>query len=323
MRNIDYFKFSAVHPEPLLDANYSKGVIVIPSTSSENNQLTTNNSQLIELISAFRVLRSNGASFDDPHVSKIVLDVISILDSTSHINLSAFSQFFCVYSCSYDAYKRLKKSAKVTLIREMLTHFTEERHAMYLSHGYSNAILQVVSDNYSHKRNCKTTIEKVTKLLTPFGFCRQTDCLFDTSSFRYFLPDKGDNPVFTAFTKHFSIEYRYGTTEQGKLPDMVFSIGKDWFIVEMKNIKGAGGGQDKQLVEIIKFIRFSEKNSMIHYLVFLDGDYANRLFERESPKIELQYNEILKCLRKNPGNFFLNTSGFEKFLSDYTSFRQA
>lgn len=53
--------------------------------------------------------------------------------------------------------------------------------------------------------------------------------------------------------------------EQGKLPDMVFSVGEHHFVVEMKSMKGSGGGQDKQLTEVIDFIRYSEDNPKIHY----------------------------------------------------------
>ena len=96
MTNLDYFTFSADHPEPILDPFYEKGVIVIPPTATEHNLLTDQNARLVELISAFHVLDSHGQGREDPNIEKILLDVRDILDNTPQINYSAFSQFFMV-----------------------------------------------------------------------------------------------------------------------------------------------------------------------------------------------------------------------------------
>ena len=87
-------------------------------------------------------------------------------------------------------------------------------------------------------------------------------------------------------------------------------------------MKGSGGGQDKQLVEIINFIRYQEKNKKLHYIVYFDGEYANMLLcsKRRSPKIEKQYQDIVKCLIANPRNFFVNPDGFLALMKDLILF---
>lgn len=318
MNNLDYFALSANHPEPILDPFYEKGVVVIPPTATEHNFLTDQNARLVELISAFHVLDSHGQGRNDSAINKILVEIRDILDNTPQINYSAFSQFFMVYSFAYSSYSELDADAKLDFLFEMLKRFCFERHIMYLSHGYSNSILQVVSDNYSHKRNSKTSIDKVLAILTPLGFIRITN--LDSSSEKgFFLPDKGDHGIFETFRSRYSIELRSAQTEQDKTPDIVFGINQEWFIVELKNIKGSGGGQDKQLTEIINFVRYSEKRANIHYLVFLDGDYANRLFAHTSPKIQRQYDDVRACLQNNPNNFFVNTAGFTQFVHDFFS----
>ncbi len=317
MTNLELLDFSAEHPEPVLDPFYNKGVMVIPPTAAESNLLTERNARLLELVSAFHVLDSQGAGKNDSHVSSILNEIRFILDETPNINFSAFSQFFMVYNFAYSSYRDLTTDEKFSFLHDMLRHYCAERHSVYLSHGYSNAILQVMSDNNSHKRNSKASINKMLSIIEPFCFQKLDSCDFSHPCNVFFLPDKGDGELFSAFRERFGVAMRSAATEQGKLPDMVLGIAGDWFVVEMKNIKGSGGGQDKQLTEVINFVRYSEKNRKVHYLVFLDGEYSNRLFAHQTPKICRQYADIRTCLRKNPGNLFLNTEGFKRFLANW------
>ena len=331
MTNLDYFTFSAEHPEPLPDPFYKdERGMVIPPTVDESNLLTERNARLLELVSAFHVLDATKPEDDNPHIEAIVDEVRDILDETPNINFSAVTQFFLFYNVSHDTYLTLDPNAKTSFLKDILRRYCAERHPIYLSHSYSNTILQVVSDNYTHKRKSKATINKILSMLEPYGFTKLTNRNFDIGGRIFLLPDKGDKDLFASFRERFSIALSSAATEQGKLPDMVLGLNDEWFIVEMKNINGSGGGQDKQMTEIINFIRFSETDSNVHYLVFLDGEYSNRLFSqgdyinessarKKPPKIQRQYNDIKDCLMKNPGNLFVNTEGFRRFLSDKCS----
>ena len=104
--------------------------------------------------------------------------------------------------------------------------------------------------------------------------------------------------------------------EHKKLPDIVFKINGHYYICELKTMKGNGGGQNKQIVEIAYFIKFSELNEKFHYLAFLDGDYSNRLFAKNSPKIQNQRSDIIDALKNNESNYFVNTAGFKKLIQD-------
>ena len=156
--NIEYFEYSKNHPEALLDPFYAKSMVVIPSTKEEKNLLTENNEKMIKLITAFSVLDDYKKDENDETVQQIVDDIINILNNTPNINYSAFTQFFMVYNSTYSIYQSLKNDQKKKLVYEMLKKYCNERHEMYTSHGYSNAILQVMCDNYSHKRNSKSGI---------------------------------------------------------------------------------------------------------------------------------------------------------------------
>ena len=321
MNNYQYFEYSKNNPEDLLDSFYAKDKVIIPKTSSENNQLTQNNAALIEYITACKILTNLGKTIDDSDVKQIVLRIINIMDNTEGINMSAFSQFFMVYNFTYSMYQSIKNQAeKIDTIYELLIKYCKERHDMYMSHGYSHAILQVMCDNYSHKRNSKSGIEKVLGMLAPYGLTHLTSPFaLDRNSDFYFLPDKGDSHVFEYFLKYYGLEMRSREIEQKKLPDIVFKHKGHYYICELKTMKEGGGGQNKQIVEMAHFIKFSEPSPNFHYIVFLDCRYSNILLSDMSPKVVAQRQDIERALRNNPNNYFLNTKGMMKFIEDIFS----
>lgn len=316
--NLEYFDYAKNNPEELLDPFYAKGVLVIPPTKEVSNLLTKNNEKLLKFITAFNVLdECYKKNQNDETVQKIVADVIDILDNTPNINYSAFSQFFMVYNSNYSVYKSQNMDNKKTLVYEMLKKYCAERHNLYLSHGYSNVILQVMSDNYSHKRNSKSGIEKILSILDPYGLDKldKKEDILTNNNF-YFLPDKGGEDIFEYMLQTLKIKMESRTIEHDKFPDIVFKHNDQYYICELKTMKQGGGGQNKQIVEVAHFIRFSEKNPNIHYITFLDCNYSNIIFQDISPKITSQRNDIMSVLRTNPKNYFLNTKAMIKFTQD-------
>ncbi len=103
---------------------------------------------------------------------------------------------------------------------------------------------------------------------------------------------------------------------------MVLKIGNNIFIIEAKHIKESGGAQDKQITELINFIKYQEniKNPTIHYVSFLDGIYFNKFIKEingntnnnkcKKNKIQSQMNDIISHLKNNKSNFFVNTERF-------------
>lgn len=315
MTNVDLFKYSGQHPEPIIDPYYNRDKVVIPATADQTNNLVEKNTRLIELISVFTYFADQGKDRKHPDVCSLIDEVITILTQTDGINLSPFSQFFMVYNSSHNSFVGYAHDEQREFIYEMLQLYAKERHKMYLSHGYTNSILQVVCDNYSHKRNSKTTIVKICDILERVGFVHNASGKELLSQRFYFLPDKGDKITFLSFKKRHGVVMESSKNEQNKLPDMVFFLNGDYFIVEMKSMKGSGGGQDKQLTEVINFIRYAEADPHIHYVTYLDGEYSNLLHGGTTqPKIRCQYDDAITCLRNHPGNYFLNTAGFEKFI---------
>jgi len=101
------------------------------------------------------------------------------------------------------------------------------------------------------------------------------------------------------------------------MPDFLIKHEADIFIVEHKHTKEGGGGQDKQINEVISLISFSENNPKIHYISFLDGIYFNLFANTKylsKGKISNQLKNIKQNLNRNKQNYFVNTAGFKKLL---------
>src|SRR3989338_1197089 len=126
------------------------------------------------------------------------------------------------------------------------------------------------------------------------------------------------------FSKKFSLknvrknlDIKIKTKKQTKTLDLIIKIKNKILLCEAKHLNTSGGGQDKQISELIEIIGLNEKNG-ISYISFLDGNYSNILLGNSGhgDKITTQRKEINKFLKNNPGNYWVNTAGFEKLISD-------
>ena len=107
------------------------------------------------------------------------------------------------------------------------------------------------------------------------------------------------------------------TKKQNKTLDLIIKAKDKIFLCEAKHLNTSGGGQDKQISELIEIMGLKENNG-ISYIAFLDGKYSNILLNDKDggDKITKQREEINKFLKNNPNNYWLNTAGFEKLISD-------
>ena len=333
MDNLHYFKISRDNPEPLIDSAYQKDCkTVIPSKKSKKNNLTESNARLTELITDYSKIQGNPSK--KTKRSEIIKEIIDILTTVEHINFSPFAQFFMTYNINIGMLNGCSPKEQMSTVEEILSRFCKTRHQIYLNHGYSDIILQVMADNYSHKRNSKAGIEKVENFLTERGFKKKKDIDDFHKKFSekfYFLPDKDGKKDFKNFRTSLNIAMESNKDDIEKLPDIVFHINGHFYIMELKNMKQGGGGQDKQIIELAQFIHYSEKDAHFHYISYLDGLYSNIIFSEapsSSPEKEAkkktkkpkkktdQRQAFQKNLEANPQNYFVNTAGFEALLDD-------
>lgn len=323
MNNLELFNMMPFNKEPIFDAYYSNLLdeMVITLSKEEKNELMQRNERLIALIDTYNylVVEKNRVASDDV-VDKLLQDIIECLNF-KNMNYSPFVQYFMVHNTSYGIYSKLSQNEKKSFLCFMLEKYINERHMTYKSHGYSNIVLQVLSDNYSHKRKGNLGVKKVAKQLSDRNIPYYKDVLRnDLSNCSYYiLPDKGDKREFEEQLSHYKIDYNFRVVEQDKMPDIFAKINNEFYIIEHKNMKENGGGQDKQVVEILSFINNEESNDKTHYITYLDGLYSNKLVETATSKNKRQYEYAKEIFAKHPNNYFVNTKTFEILLDSIIS----
>ncbi|MFA6171897.1 MAG: DpnII family type II restriction endonuclease [Patescibacteria group bacterium] len=115
--------------------------------------------------------------------------------------------------------------------------------------------------------------------------------------------------------KNLNVKIR--TKKQNKRLDLVIKAKDKIFICEAKHLNTSGGGQDKQISELIEIIGLKERDKA-SYISFLDGKYSNILLggNGSGDKITTQRKQIKKFLKMNAYNYWVNTAGFKELIAD-------
>ena len=319
--NLDFFNLMKQYPEKVIDGYYShlNGVMIIPTDKNESNTLTKATDELYRYIDTFETIYLDLNEKENVDLLKKILEKIdTVLVKTKNINYTSFCQYFMVQNLSHSIYRSLEKEQRCDILKELIKGYIQHRHHLYKTHGYSHVVLQTMSDNYSHKRKGKTGIIKIENQLKEVGVLNRIKSIEedDVTDTFYLLPDKGNKKIFNTLLKKHNIDFVFSKKKQGKLPDVVIKIKGDYYIVEHKSMKEPGGGQDKQIVEVLDFIRYTESNSHIHYITYLDGVFSNRFLGHSKAKNEVQYTDIQNTLKNNPKNYFVNTVTFKMLLEN-------
>lgn len=311
--NLEYFEYSLAHKELLLDKYYFSDEIIIDNHSSP---LFANCLELDETISNYanrkRYYDCLHQDFPDAELDVIINKIIKLLEE-EYMNLTAFAQSFSLFDSSFSSYSSLNKREKSYFIKEILDAFISKRFDLYSKVGYG--YLQVLYDSHAHKRMSSAGAKKVASQLNYNNFVQVHNTSIKNRQF--FLPDQVKKENYLQFLKDNSIDCAWTKNKQDKMPDAVFKYDNKFYFVEHKHLKEGGGGQDKQLTEIVDLIQYGEPG--ITFISYMDGMYFNSLINpRPTTKMYTTKKDIVKYLTTNKENYFLNTSGFEKFLKDLT-----
>jgi len=308
--NIHYWEKSLQFPELVADPFYSSDELIVT-----DKDLIKKVERLRELIISYCVI-----SEKNPDAASEILDEIyNIIVSIDKIQYTEFVAFWKTLDLSYSVFEKLLNQK--IILKEILQKYCEKRRKLYDKMGYTNVTIQALYDVGSSRKKGVKGIEKIIEIIKnnigDITHAKDIDRLMKSST-AYFLPDKGDKNLFKLFCKKIGIKYLFGKDHQGKEPDIVLKINDKFFIIEAKHINEPGGAQDKQIVELIEFIRYSEKLDNVHYISFMDGVYFNNFIwaKEKETKISKQKKAIEEGLAKNPKNFFVNTNGLINFLKD-------
>lgn len=308
LNNVELFNECLENKVPNIDpvAHDALNKVIIPEERDTYSELLSKNTELVELITQYNNYNVAG---DNTHNEEIINSIDEILKFDG-MNLCPFSQYLMVHDLTHDIYvNELSLEEKEFIINGYL----QDRHQMYINHEYSDIIFQVLNDNYSHKRKSVIGVEKIKRV------CEENDIYhydgnLDKDKF-FLLPDNGDKDIFKDALDKFHIRFEFATNHQDKMPDAFIKLDDKFVIVEHKKMKTGGGGQDKQITEIIEFIKYSERN--VYYVSYLDGILFNKLVNpRPTQKLYRSKNDIISYLNNNPYNYFVNEYGFNKLLDN-------
>lgn len=319
MDNIELFELSRANSSLNFDFSNPRGVLVIPKSKDQENELTKANHKIIDYITTYKVIK------DKPEAEElkknIIGEIIRIIETTDHINYSSFCIYFQVLKYSYSAFmgtNTLTDDDKYELIKNTVELYIENRHDIYMSHGYSDQVLQVQSDAASSRRNGVTGTNSLSTIMESKGFSRAKSYVDILGNYAYILPDKGDKSLLDEILSQNSIDFEFQKTRDNKNPDLAFVLDDDIFILEHKLTNGGGGSQNMEINEIISFIGYSENNKKVHYISCLQGDYLNKLNEENGePKAAAQYQNIMNNLSNNKSNYFVNEFGLSELIDFY------
>lgn len=133
-------------------------------------------------------------------------------------------------------------------------------------------------------------------------------------NFFFLLPDNGEKEFFKQALEKYLIRFEFVTTHQDKMPDVFIKYNNTFIIVEHKKMNSTGGGQDKQITEIIDFIKYGERG--FYYVSYLDGILFNQLIEPPTGQKIYRFKlDIIRNLENNPYNYFVNEYGFNKLIN--------
>ncbi len=311
-RNLEYWEISLKNPEPVVDKYYISDEIIL-----DDEKLIQSIKRLRDLVTAYCVLLEK----DEKSAEKIIDEIYKIISDTEKIQYTEFVAFWKTLDLSFSVFKKLQNQKMI--LAELLKEYCFRRKRLYDNLGYSNITVQALYDSGASRKKGTSGVIKVIDLATEnFNLEKRSHHFMTIEDIRtqkvgYFFPDSADEKLFKNFCKNFNIKYKFGDEHQGKLPDVVLKVKNHFFIIEAKHIKESGGAQDKQIDEIIKFIKYSENSTSIHYLSFLDGIYFNNFISApKNSKVNKQKQEIERHLKNNPNNFFVNTSGIIHLFED-------
>ncbi len=323
--------YSLTHQELLADPHFSEhNPFIITESRRKINELIKAYNQLQEYIICYKNAREDE---DEASQNRYVSKIIEVL-KTENINYAEFPCFWNVLDTSYSMFSsELGDAEKKDFIRSALNLYLAKRFKAYQVHGLSPVIMQANCDAAAHKRNSSYAKLKVANILAELGYrellptksaktdWKQTVRLFSESDLVFRSVSSKNDPFFKAFVSFLKIDYVFLTGRKSKAPDFVIKKNSHFYIVEHKHVKEGGGGQDKQLDELIEFVSLDSGNEQIHYVSYLDGYYfnimiKNRLINRSDKpnphKSILQLNNIKLALQGNPRNYFLNSAGFKE-----------
>lgn len=308
--NKELLKYCLDNPSGLQDENFKvdREFIIIPRTSTEENELTVKAKELIDLFTTMGTLNKTGDYSKD---RELATEIIKILTMTKNIHFFPFNFYCHTQGVTKENFVRLNFDKKLQLIKD----YIDDRHRMYMDHGYTNTIYQATCDSYAHKRQGDSGTRKLRIQVENHGIRH-----VDYGEKNYYLnPDKGDSSKFKSILGALKINYSYYTSHNSKMPDLFIKINNKYVIVEHKHMTAAGGHQNAVIVDIMEFI--NEEDTNVYYVSYIDGTAFQEFFslnynDNSDDKYNLTNSNLNNIFESRERSYVLNTAGFDKLIEE-------
>lgn len=334
--NFKILEKSIQNPEKAFDITYIKRKknLIISEDPDVPNELQKTVRRTRDNITAIKVIARNSVTAETKRITQEIIHNIMSDLSVQGMNFSEFASYWAVNDISFSVYEKMTEQDKFDFVNEMVKMYISDREEIYKKYGYSDVSLQVRSDSSLHKSSGELGLRKVSAILDSFGFISSINSYFDFMQHdkAYLHADKDGKKLANEIIEKKDITFDWREKHEGKSPDFLIKIRDKIIILEHKHMKETGGGQDKQLNEIIDLISSSNHgNPNLYYISFLDGVLFNRLFlgidyidenvikkelAKYTPNNKLlsQKKAIFEALNKFSNNYFVNTYGFKNLI---------
>lgn len=295
--NSHYFKISKDNQEKMLDDFY-----VFDDKNVDLNKYIENTKEIKSILITIKTLQ-------DKKEKQAIIDKYFLELSKTLGKFSNCSEFACFINACDNILDGAKN--EINLLKKITERYFAKRT---LNEMVPEEWIQAILDTNSSRKKGKCGENKLIYFLKKQGF-KEVSTWDDFFKMDYCV---------VRFSKKFSLKnvrknlgVKIKTKKQNKTLDLIIKAKDKIFLCEAKHLNTSGGGQDKQISELIEIMGLKENNK-ISYIAFLDGKYSNVLLSDSGfgDKITKQRKEINKFLEKNLDNFWLNTAGFEKLISD-------
>ena len=303
MNNIVLLKYCVKNPEKFLDNNYM-------FVEKDNNLGTyVKKTQIIKhkLIAIKETLNKNKSK-------TVINQLFSELQKelAKYANYSEFGAF--VNACDS---KMEEVHNDIILLKEITYLYLKKRD---LNDIVPSEWIQALIDKGSSRKKGHAGENKLIKLLEKANFVR-VKTMEDFNLNKKCVAKCSKRGKFSNknIKENFGVDI--GGNNQDKALDLIIKNNSDTYILEAKHLNTGGGGQNKQILELIELIRNNTKSSRYHLVAFLDGIHSNTLLDnknknlesnKENNKIQNQYADLISTLKLRKSNYWINTAGFKK-----------
>ena len=297
--NHHYFKISQNNPEKIVDLFY-----VFLKKTPRISEYVQNTSEIKEILITLKKLRENQES--EEILQKYFRKLFDVLNNDS--NCSEFGCFVNACDNTLDSVRN-----DFDTCRKIAELFVENRE---LNQIVSENWIQAILDSNSSRKKGASSEIKLLQMLVKLRF----------KNSKNWEDFEKSNKSVLQFSKKIDLNFvrqklnlKIKTKKQNKNLDLIIKKNEKIFLCEAKHLNTSGGGQDKQMSELIEILSLAEKRENVFFISFLDGKYSNLLLNspaRKNTKRATQQKEIQKFLKSRPQNFWVNSAGFQALFAD-------